>query len=753
MGVRRYYFRNTALPPATPATSASWSISAEVQRVAMTQTAFDEGVNQISYHMVSKAGFPGLQTVLIDQYVADDTLPAGSVEGVFTIAQGTTSPSFPTDMVYRVVIRVVSGDGATVRGTCYSGPGLPVSADPLADNAQASGAHAWIREAPLSAVEAQAGDRLVVEVGYESGYQYDWSNWTLYRGAPTGATDLSVTEREVDQQGIKRGFIEFTLVDPAPPGPPIRHGGSSLERLYVGADPVEAIYLGETLLWEAQEGVTPPPVSDEPKIDLTHMLANRQTLLHLASGDLTGMTEVSGTAQTVDSAYASATAGTLVMHRSAMPAPNDRSFRISALIKVDKTSGRYSRIGFASNTATPTTASPDIYIGHDAGSGIRVNSVNFTISLLHTVLSEEQCVDGAWYRVTLVYENGVLDQNDTDTNTGRARVQGTAEPVDMANAPAEPWYPATASSRHDAVAPTAYVPMAVVARTNSALGTIRDLYYIDSMLGATSNGTVNGGDPVDNAPITMVSKAGDGSSGSDSSYIYSKGKAAPLRVIVTAGGSGTYGGLGGFGHASGRTGHPYDAFRKFWRDLADLGYTVLHTDALHEGWGADDHLVKQLEALGRLQSEFGVDVRLYYLGYSMGGASLWRAIRGRAGFPQIRAAYSVAGISRIGHYWDIGGLYGQSRTRWPVRENIDEPQSWPAADLISRGTRVRMVTSTGDASVSKVDEHDPMKAKYLSTPEGTALFTELVHEGIGHFDPAYWDAQDCVDFFEGVDLD
>jgi hypothetical protein len=27
-----------------------------------------------------------------------------------------------------------------------------------------------------------------------------------------------------------------------------------------------------------------------------------------------------------------------------------------------------------------------------------------------------------------------------------------------------------------------------------------------------------------------------------------------------------------------------------------------------------------------------------------------------------------------------------------------------------------------------------------------------VHTGIGHFDPEYWDAQDCVDFFEGADL-
>jgi len=172
----------------------------------------------------------------------------------------------------------------------------------------------------------------------------------------------------------------------------------------------------------------------------------------------------------------------------------------------------------------------------------------------------------------------------------------------------------------------------------------------------------------------------------------------------------------------------------------------LHTKALHEGWGADDHLAKQLEALTTIQSEFGADARLYYIAYSMGGVSMWRAIRGRAGFPAIRAAYSVAGISRLGAYYN-NAMYSQIKTRWPVEANLDEPQSWSAADLIARGTRVRMVTSTGDTNVSKALEHDPMYAKYA----GSGLATQLVHAGIGHFDPLYWDAQDCVDFFEGAD--
>jgi hypothetical protein len=509
---------------------------------------------------------------------------------------------------------------------------------------------------------------------------------------------------------------------------PIFLGDAQLADLYLGETRISKAYLGDTLVWQRA-----PAFVDEPKIDPAHALANRATMTRLVSGATTDMTAVSGTAQVVDSAYASATPGTLVMHRVAMPAPNSTTFRVSALIKVDKTAGRYSRIGFATSTLT---SSPDIYIGHDAGFGIRVNSVNFAISLSHTVLTEAQCVDGAWYRVSVVYDN-VLDQNTTDTNTGKARVTGSAEPVDPINTPANPWYPPGSNSRHDSVAPTAHVPAQVIARTNSALGTIRDLHYVDSMLGATS----------DNAPIFHLAKMGTGTDVADLMALYSKGKAAPLRVIVTAGGSGVYGGVADFGLGTGRSGHPYDAFRKFWRDLADLGYTVLHTKALHEGWGADDHLTKQLEALNHIKTQFGADVRLYYLGYSMGGLSAWRAIMGRASFPSIRAAYIIAGAAHLDMYYDIP-MYSAIQTRWPDREALDEPVNFDAATLVGRGTRVRMVTSTGDTNVSKTVSHDPMVAKFATAPE---LISELVHDGIGHFDPAYWDAQDCVDFFEGAD--
>jgi hypothetical protein len=510
-------------------------------------------------------------------------------------------------------------------------------------------------------------------------------------------------------------------------------GSLALDAIHLGSSEVRKAYLGSDLVWN--KGFV-----DEPKIDPAHALANRTTMTMLVNGDPTGTTLTSGTSQVVDSAYASTVAGTMVMRTKALPASNDRTLRVSAIIKVDKTAGRYSRVGIAIGALT---SSADAYIGYNAGTGFQIASVNFATFGTPTILAEAKCVDGAWYRVSLVWDN-ITTKDTTDTGTGKARLSAAVEPVDVLNNPAVPWYPDVSGARLDSVGAGGRVPIThVYARTNSALGTIKDVYYIDTALGATSNGT----DPVDNAPLTMQGRMGDGTSSTDLYYLYSKGKAAPLRVIITSGGSGVFGGIGGFAHANGRTGHPYDAFRKFWRDLADLGYTVLHTEAEHEGWGNDSHLAKQLEALTTIQNEWGVDARIYYLGYSMGGSSMWRAIMGRNGFPSIRAAYGIAPISNIDMYWGHAS-FPQCDDKWPVRAEIDDPYEFDAATLVARNTRIRLVTSDADTNVDKATHHDPMVAKFASEPD---LISELVYTGIGHFDPEYWDAQDCVDFFEGAD--
>lgn len=486
--------------------------------------------------------------------------------------------------------------------------------------------------------------------------------------------------------------------------------------------PVHRMYLGEEMVWDQ--------VTTEPgMIDPEHMLANRTTLTRLTLGQLEGMTADANYA-VVDTAFASATAGTLSLLKEPLPATSPTTLRISALIKVDKTAGRFSRVAYAF-ASSPVSNTQDNYIGHNAGTGIVVGSngaFGGGISIAHTVIPESALVNGAWYRVSLVWDS-VFHQNPATGNAGRNRVQGTAEPVDPVNTPADPWHVVSFNSRTD----PANVPLSITARTNSALGTVRDLAYVDSMLGISG----------DDAPIHFSAES-DAALSSEKMWLWSKAKAAPLRVIVTAGGSGLFGGSS-WAAGLGQNGQPYNQWRRTWRELADLGYTLMHTQALHEGWGADDHLTKQLDSLNRLKAQFGSDLHVYYLGYSMGGLSAWRAIMGRAGYPPIEAAYIVAGAIGLERYYDTPSL-AEIRTRWPDPELLDAPEHFTGADLIATGTRVRLVTSTGDTNVPKVDNHDTMKAKYGASP----LFSELVHSGIGHFDPLYWDSSDMATFFDGV---
>lgn len=508
---------------------------------------------------------------------------------------------------------------------------------------------------------------------------------------------------------------------------PVARGWSAPNRVYQGAKEINKAYVGGVAMWSN--------VKPEPKVDYTHPLAQRSVTTRLQSGALQGMTGDANTTIT-DSAFASKTAGTVAFAKEALPAAPQRTLRLSALIKVDKTSGRYSAVGIA-NAANPTAATPDFYVGHRAGQGIQVNSFNFATSLSVSAIDEAKLVDGAWYRVSVVWDNYYDQAPASDTgNTGRPRLTVAAEPLNDPEGAtiATPWYPANQAIKWTASSPT---PLAITARTNSPLGTIRDLTYVDHFLGVAS----------DNSPILQYAKMGAGTNTSDQHLIYSKGKAAPLRVVITAGGSGVYGGIGGFGAANGRVGVPWDSERKLWRQLADRGYTVLHTEALHEGWGADDHLAKQLEAYNRLNEDSGGNARLYYLGYSMGGLSAWRAVMGRAGFPPIRAAYMVAGAIGLDRYYDNATM-SQIKTRWPDRTKLDAPENFSGAELIARGTRVRSLTSTTDTNVPKVDNHDVMKAKYAGSP----LFSEYVHTNVGHFDAAYWNVDDIVAFFEGQDL-
>lgn len=497
---------------------------------------------------------------------------------------------------------------------------------------------------------------------------------------------------------------------------PIRLGAGEVSALYVGAAQVARAYLGDRQCWPAK---TPQPPAG--KVDPAHPLANRTVLKRLEGGALQGMTGDTRAAA-VDGALATTTAGTETYAFEALPSV-PASCRVSAVIKVTKTAGRQSFVGLT-RTATAAGAGAAAQIGYRQGTGFQLTSADFAFGST-TLLPDASCVDGARYRVTLAYDNAV--------SAAGGRVVGTVQNLD-GTIPA-----GLAVQWLDRLWPAAtYPPRAVLARTNTELGAISDLTYVDSLLGVAEADAQH--------LIRTFPLMGDGSAAIDRAAIWATAKAAPLRVVVTAGGAGQHGGAIDWGTSSRLPAQPYAAQNAAWKALADAGYTVVHPQALHDGWGADDHLAKNKEALDRIRAAYGSDVRVYYLGYSMGGLSTYRAIMGRAGFPPIRAAYIVAGATDLNAFTraNIPALVA----RWPDPALYDSPVNFDPAELVARGTRVRSVHSTADFNVPKADNHDRMKAKYESV--GSDLFSERV-VNVAHFDPAYWDTHDIVTFFEQAD--
>lgn len=464
------------------------------------------------------------------------------------------------------------------------------------------------------------------------------------------------------------------------------------------------------------------------KIDPTHPLANRTIIKRLTGGALGSMTNVQNCA-VVDSRFASTGDNVQAFAREALPA-EPGTCRVSAVIRVDKSaaSGRYAYVGVCT-TASPTTSTASAEIGYRAGVGLEIRSQGLAF-LSSTLVADADLVDGAEYRVALVYDNEM-----NPTSATRNRWYGAVQRTDGTTPPMQ----ADATIVDRRWSNSAYAPNSLVARTTLATGSIRDLQYADHMLAASDD------EALFRSPYVYM---GDGSDSTDRASIWSKGFASPLRFVVWAGGNAQYGGLssaGGYGTS------PHTAYREVFNALANAGYTVLIPNALHEGWGADDHLGKQLELINTIAASAGVtDHRIYYLGYSMGGVSLWRALMGRGGYPKLTAAYVQAGIIDIDANYDVP-LYADIQDRWPVRAEIDDPRDYTGAELVARDIRLRWKHSTADINVPKDETYDIMAARYAAESAPPELFESNIVTGISHLQDEYWDPEDIVDFYDRAD--
>jgi hypothetical protein len=157
-------------PPGTaaavsPAFSAEWESVTDAVRRGLSLSKFN-GTDE--YNSVTPAVSSSNLDVLIFQFVSP-AIAAGPLAGTF-IGQFYADEFDPAfNLRSQAIVKLVSNDGATLRGVLYAGDLTTLTGDPAGEWPDAGFYNrTFPRGAPvaLSTVNAQINDRVVVEIGY-----------------------------------------------------------------------------------------------------------------------------------------------------------------------------------------------------------------------------------------------------------------------------------------------------------------------------------------------------------------------------------------------------------------------------------------------------------------------------------------------------------------------------------------------------------------------------------------------------------
>lgn len=213
MATRFYLARNIAAPVETTP-HAEWDETSDwypnwSTLMSPTPTGSWSGLNtRTDTDTVST----GNLDILLAQFVSD-RLDAQTISGTLKGQMRASESSTNANMRSQVIVRVVSADGLTVRGTLYggdltAGSGSPTSewATTLTNRRFPSGSGG----VALSSVDAQLGDRIVIEVGCRA---HNTSSTTYTATLQFGYEDFNgfdLPEDETNTAGQGNPWFEFS---------------------------------------------------------------------------------------------------------------------------------------------------------------------------------------------------------------------------------------------------------------------------------------------------------------------------------------------------------------------------------------------------------------------------------------------------------------------------------------------------------------------------------------------------------------
>jgi len=283
----RFYLPASGTAPVSPGFGSPWNVTTSATRgpapTSKSGTSFSGAVNfsETSATRINR---------LARQWVSD-RFGAGDISGTFSVVVLCLESSTNANLSLQCVIRVVSEDGATVRGTLYAGHALTTEVATAGAIGQEMGTGALTRifnAVAVTPVTAQNGDRIVIEIGYRA-HNTSASSYvgSFQWGDPTGTADYALTaslstnlvpwvELSATLPAYDDGPADpppplFPLADwlwdPIPPSPVLDPQSAAMVTLLAEASPKKRILnvsaFGTTLI--GPEGVT----SSTPRVNPT----------------------------------------------------------------------------------------------------------------------------------------------------------------------------------------------------------------------------------------------------------------------------------------------------------------------------------------------------------------------------------------------------------------------------------------------------------------------------------------------------
>lgn len=167
MSPSRLYLPSTGAAAVSPAFDTEWELTTSATRLAAVTTRISSAQATVYSGSIATQFDDGLCVQFVSAPIAAGPI-AGTLKGQLRASRTGSGGGASGGLRAQIVVRVVSNDGSTFRGTLYAGDlDVTNTTDPTSEFAGTATNRAFPRggAVALSPVSAQTNDRIVIELG------------------------------------------------------------------------------------------------------------------------------------------------------------------------------------------------------------------------------------------------------------------------------------------------------------------------------------------------------------------------------------------------------------------------------------------------------------------------------------------------------------------------------------------------------------------------------------------------------------